>query len=284
MPCCGSPRTGSPWRDLPDEFGKWNSVFQRFRRWAEKGVWESLFNALVEGPDFEYLMIDSSIVRAHQHASGRKGGSDDQAIGRSRGGLSTKIHAAVDALGNPLRLILTAGQVHDIRQAEDLINGLSLEKLLADKGYDSDRFRDVIAAAGAEVVMPSIPRPLAGRIAYDENAYKERNLVERFFNKIKHFRRIATRFDKTALIVRIHAIPGRRHDLAALNVVIVTTPPSRGCGPSSEATIRGAIQARCLDFRCTPSNRRSRCSAEVVGFVPTPTRSRQAAIKFRSAM
>lgn len=66
-------RTGSPWRDLPDAFGNWNSVFQRFRRWAKKGVWESLFKALVESPDFEYLIIDSSIVRAHQHAAGAKG-------------------------------------------------------------------------------------------------------------------------------------------------------------------------------------------------------------------
>jgi len=66
-------RTGSPWRDLPDAFGNWNSVFQRFRRWAKKGIWESLFKALVENPDFEYLIIDSSIVRAHQHAAGAKG-------------------------------------------------------------------------------------------------------------------------------------------------------------------------------------------------------------------
>ena len=66
-------RTGSPWRDLPDEFGNWNSVFQRFRRWAKKDVWESLFKALVENPDFEYLIVDSSIVRAHQHAAGAKG-------------------------------------------------------------------------------------------------------------------------------------------------------------------------------------------------------------------
>ena len=67
-------RSGAPWRDLPKEFGNWNSVFQRFRRWAKKGVWQSLFNALVEDPDFEYLIIDSTIVRAHQHAAGKKGG------------------------------------------------------------------------------------------------------------------------------------------------------------------------------------------------------------------
>ena len=67
-------RAGAPWRDLPPLFGNWNSVFQRFRRWAKKGVWERVFNALVESPDFEYLIIDSTIIRAHQHASGAKGG------------------------------------------------------------------------------------------------------------------------------------------------------------------------------------------------------------------
>jgi transposase len=68
-------RAGAPWRDLPKEFGHWNSVFQRFRRWAKKGVWERIFDALVENPDFEYLIIDSTIVRAHQHAAGAKGGA-----------------------------------------------------------------------------------------------------------------------------------------------------------------------------------------------------------------
>ena len=114
-------RTSSPWRDLPDAFGNWNSVYVRFSRWAKQGAWESLFKALVDDPDFEYLIIDSTIVRAHQHASGRKRGTQNQAIGRSRGGLTSKVHIAVDGLGNPLRFILTGGQVGDVTQAEELI-------------------------------------------------------------------------------------------------------------------------------------------------------------------
>lgn len=67
-------RTGSPWRDLPDAFGEWNSVFRRFSRWGQKGVWQRIFEAMSDDPDFEYLIIDSTIVRAHQHSSGAKGG------------------------------------------------------------------------------------------------------------------------------------------------------------------------------------------------------------------
>ena len=104
----------------------------------------------------------------------------------------------MDAHGNLLRFILTPGQVHDICQAEALIEGFACEKVLADKGYDSNALREVIASKGAEAVIPP-KRSRSEPIPYDKDAYKERNLVERFFNRIKHFRRIATRYDKTAL-------------------------------------------------------------------------------------
>jgi transposase len=74
-------RTGSPWRDLPETFGEWNSVFRRFSRWSAKGVWQRIFTAMSDDPDFEYLIVDSTIVRAHQHASGAKGGVKRRAIG-----------------------------------------------------------------------------------------------------------------------------------------------------------------------------------------------------------
>jgi transposase len=108
------------------------------------------------------------------------------------------VNIGVDALGNPVRFILTAGQVHDICQAEGLIEGFSTENVLADKGYDSNRFRAVVAEHGAEAVIPS-SRSRSEIIPYDKHLYKERNLVERFINRIKHYRRIATRYEKTAL-------------------------------------------------------------------------------------
>ena len=104
----------------------------------------------------------------------------------------------VDGLGNPVRFILTAGQVNDILLAKELISGISFDHLLADKGYDADWLRACIAQAGAEAVIPST-RSRSQAIPYDKHIYCERNLVERFFNKIKHFRRIATRYEKTAI-------------------------------------------------------------------------------------
>ena len=95
-------RAGIPWRDLPERFADFRVVHLRHSRWSESGVWQRVFATLSQDADNEYAMIDSTIVRAHQHSSGAKGGgAQKQAIGRSRGGLTTKIHATVDALGNP---------------------------------------------------------------------------------------------------------------------------------------------------------------------------------------
>jgi transposase len=93
-------RVGAPWRDLPEDFGKWN--FQRFRRWVKAGVFDQIFEALSDDADFEYVIVDGTIVRVHQHGTGAKGGTQNQA--RSRGGLT--IVALVDALGNLVRFVL----------------------------------------------------------------------------------------------------------------------------------------------------------------------------------
>ena len=127
----------------------------------------------------------------------KKGGQAAQGLGRSRGGFSSKIHISVDALGNPLRCCLTAGQRHDITQALALIDGFDFERLIADMSYDAVPFRRWLAVLNAEVVIPS----RANRrqpLAYDKHLYKERHLVECFINKIKWYRRIFSRFEKLA--------------------------------------------------------------------------------------
>jgi len=102
---------------------------------------------------------------------------------------------SVDALGNPLRVILTAGQVSDIEQAAELIKDLPVQFIVADKGYDSDAFVATIAAQGGQAVIPPRSNRLNPR-SFDRHLYKDRNLIERFFGRIEQFRRIATRYDK----------------------------------------------------------------------------------------
>ena len=111
--------------------------------------------------------------------------------------MSTKIHAATDALGNPVRFILTGGERNDITQIEPLLQGLTAGHVLADKGYDGQRAMAAIAASGAKPVVPRRTITATWR-SFDATIYKDRNLIERFFSKIKHFRRIATRYDKLA--------------------------------------------------------------------------------------
>src|SRR5665647_3802194 len=120
-----------------------------------------------------------------------------QAIGRSRGGLTTKIHALVDALGNPVELMLTPGQAHDLTCAEPLIEAADPGALLADKAYDADTLIDTLTQRKITPVIPPKANRKVQR-ACDYALYCERNLVERFFNKLKHFRAIATRYDKLA--------------------------------------------------------------------------------------
>ena len=122
---------------------------------------------------------------------------EDQAIGRSRGGLSTKIHALVDALGNPIGFFLTGGEAHDLLGADHLLPSMQADTVIADKAFDADeRVLAPLAAAGKTAVIP----PKANRQVsrdYDRDLFKARHLIENFFAKLKQFRAIATRYDKT---------------------------------------------------------------------------------------
>ncbi len=166
-------KTGIPWRDLPERFGKWDTVYHRFNEWCKKEVWQRVF-ATVQDPDLEWLTIDSTVIRAHHPAAGMNGGGDDRALGRSRGGFGTKIHLAVDSLGNPVSLHLSPGQDADCPHAEKLLGDLAPEAVLGDKAYDSDSLVRTIEARGAEAVIPPKKNRLHPR-AYDAVNYKERN-------------------------------------------------------------------------------------------------------------
>ena len=95
-------RTGSQWRELESQYGNWNSIFKRFNTWSKKNIWEKMMEFCIQEPDLEYIMIDATIVRSHASAAGY-GNQDAEGFGRSRGGFTTKIHAEVDALGNPFQ-------------------------------------------------------------------------------------------------------------------------------------------------------------------------------------
>ena len=125
----------------------------------------------------------------------KRGGQAQQALGRSRGGFSTKIHIAVDALGNPLRLLLTGGQESDVGQGAPLIKDLAAQTVIADKGYDSDELVKTITERQAQAVIPPRVNRKEQR-EYDRHLYRERHLVECFINKIKHYRRVFSRFEK----------------------------------------------------------------------------------------
>jgi len=134
-------RSGCQWRLLPSIYGSWRAVHMRFKNWSDKEIWSDLFAQVKVDPDMEVTMIDATIVRAHACSAGyKKDGQDQEALGRSKGGFTTKIHALVDALGNPLKFILTPGQRHDITQADSLVQDLENIMLLADKGYDQQCF------------------------------------------------------------------------------------------------------------------------------------------------
>lgn len=156
----------------------------------------SIFKTLVQEPDLEWEFIDGSIVKAHQHSAGAPS-EENQAIGKSRGANTTKIHMAVDAHGLPIDFEITGGEVHDCKVAPEFIEKLpAAGHIIADKGYDSEEVRDTVRKKSS---IPVILRKNNSKISntdMDWCLYKYRHLVENLFARINHFRAIATRFDK----------------------------------------------------------------------------------------
>jgi transposase len=189
-------RVGCPWRDLPSKFGLWNSVYQQFNRWSSKIKLMKIFKSLIDEPDLEWEFIDASIVKAHQHSTGAAS-ETKEGIGKSVAGNTTKIHMAVDAYGLPIDFMITGGEVHDCKIANEFFAELPhSDYTIADKGYDREGLRKLIRAKSSIPVIPKKINSKTRNDGMDWNLYKYRHLVENIFARLKHFLAIATRYDK----------------------------------------------------------------------------------------
>ncbi|WP_373042114.1 IS5 family transposase [Streptomyces sp. NRRL S-448] len=227
-------RTGAPWRDLPERYGPWQTVYERFARWEADGTWARLLEHVqvrdtTEGRVEWTVAVDSTINRARQHAAGARpkgapaGEPADHALGRSRGGLTTKIHLAADGRCRPLAFVLTPGQAGDAPASPQVMAAIRVGQpkgrprtrpavVLADKAYSSRAIREHLRRHKIKAVIPQPDDQVANRKrlgskagrppAFDREAYKQRNTVERCINKLKQWRGLATRYDKTATVYR----------------------------------------------------------------------------------
>jgi transposase len=190
-------RTGLAWVDLPDALGNADTVRKRFRRWCKSGIWQRLFDSTVPAGQLEKLMLDGTICKAHRYAAGARGGAEED-IGRSRGGRTTKIGAAVCATTQKVvRVVLAPGQRHDCVLATAMLGPVEGAVVIADKAFDTDPFRCDLAANGCTAVIPSKenrrhPKKL------NKALYRWRHGIENVFARMKDFIRITLRRDKTS--------------------------------------------------------------------------------------
>ena len=212
-------RTGAPWRDLPERFGPWATTWSRFRRWTAAGVWSRVLEVLQRQADSAGLLdwethyVDGTVVRAHQHAAGAVGGQEHEALGRSRGGFSTKVHLRAEGGGKPLTFVVSGGERHESRYLEALLGQGSVRRvgrgrprrrpkqLVGDKGYSYPSIRRLLTRRHIRAVIPRRRDQCPGdgrHRSFDRAVYRERNQVERLINRLKQHRRIATRYEKRA--------------------------------------------------------------------------------------
>src|SRR5215468_3275427 len=188
-------RIGCRWKDCPNEYGPHKTIYNRFARWSERGIWQKMFAAVAGDSDTPgQVALDSSHVLRQR----RKRGAETQAIGVTKGGRNSKVHAIVDEECRPWVFVLTPGNTADCVVADTCVSLIpGITELVADKGYDTDAFRSFLKERGIKTVIPGKSNRKK-RIRYDKEAYKGRNVVERCFCRLKDWRRIATRYDKLA--------------------------------------------------------------------------------------
>ena len=159
-------RSGARWRDCPPDYGPYTTIYNRFNRWSQQGVWTGIFYALTGSTGMVGTMtIDSTYIKAHRSAAGAKRGAFHHAIGRSRGGRTTKIHALTDDLGRPLAFFITPGNTHDLAGARELLATIRPpRRLLADKAYDANSLRIWLKERRIKAVTPFKPDPKASAL------------------------------------------------------------------------------------------------------------------------
>ena len=191
-------REGCRWRALPDEYGPYTTVFNRFNRWSKRGLWQKIFAALVEFDDLPALMlIDSSAVKAHRSAAGAKGGKEPGHWPLARR-TDDKNPCARRRRRQAACAPFERGHVADIKGAASLLSATAPSgRMIGNKGYDATHLRLFLESRGTTPVIPN----KANRktlFPFDAELYRSRNIIERTFCRIKDFRGIATRYDKLA--------------------------------------------------------------------------------------
>lgn len=191
---------GRCWHEIPGRYGNHNTIYKRFARWSKSDVFRNTFYSLAaKARTNTPAMIDATIVKAHRTAASMRFDGEERKIGRSAGGLTTKIHLLANTEKIPLDFSLTPGQTHDSKEGESLIrrNLFRFKTLLADRGYDSDSIREGLAERGRIACIP----PKSNRknpASYDREIYKKRSGIENMFSQLKDWRGIAMRFCRSA--------------------------------------------------------------------------------------
>jgi transposase len=188
---------GCTWRGIDQPGANWNSIYRYYRRWCRDGVWEKVWELIGPTLNCKSVYIDSTHIKVHRCGLNPEGGREAQAIGKTKGGWNTKVHAAVDQRGAPVTLLLSPGNDADISHATDLADNILAGTIVADKGYDSDEFRTWLFERDVTPCIPARSNRV-DPLPYNKRSYRKRHLVENFFASIKTFRRVATRYDKLA--------------------------------------------------------------------------------------